>query len=520
MKLQRLYLKNYRVLRDLDIYFSPQTEHTLTRPPSYSLDFLVGVNGTGKSTVLRVLFDLMRKLERNAPVEYGFELEYDLGYGDFRRRVRLSNIPENLESEDLEFEQVSPVEDLNVWENDQPVQLSRSILPEMVVAFTTGSETAWKNLDETPPLDSSNPKALQDLSPLERAIRELPGKPPRSETLENSQFNEDSRLLLIQAHQLSLVTLCGLLTDLAESPEYPRLGDVLQGANIKATLGFSLKFRMTQGTTSQPDRDEVMRLAQLATRALCLGTDYLLVFDLTNPENSVAQTIIENFSSGLQLFKILARLEAAGEDGQPVLREVNIFLERSPSSDHPETEIEIEHPPLHLLEWLSDGERSFLGRMCLFTFLGATEALILLDEPEVHFNDFWKRRIVYLLDETLKERHSHVLITTHSSITLTDVPREDIIVLDRNANYTRRSFNPGIQTLAANPSDIMVHVFNAPYAAGERGIAYIKNVLSDLSNREPGERREGIEQLLDQVGPGYWNYRIRRELLALEQAPE
>ena len=91
MKLHRLYLESYQVLRNLEIYFSHQTENVLIQSPSYSLDFLVGVNGTGKSTVLRVIFDLMRKLERNAPIEYGFELEYELGETDPKRQIKLSN---------------------------------------------------------------------------------------------------------------------------------------------------------------------------------------------------------------------------------------------------------------------------------------------------------------------------------------------------------------------------------------------------------------------------------------------
>jgi predicted ATP-binding protein involved in virulence len=173
---------------------------------------------------------------------------------------------------------------------------------------------------------------------------------------------------------------------------------------------------------------------------------------------------------------------------------------------------------LHLLEWLSDGEQSFLGRLCLFTLLGTTEALILLDEPEVHFNDYWKRQIVYLLDAALTGRQSHVLITSHSSITLTDVPREDIMILQRDANFTSHASHPGMQTFAADPSDIMVHVFGAPVAAGAQSVARIETALKAEPGQDPSTRREELQKLLDIVGPGYWSYRIRRELLGMEQA--
>ncbi|WP_157943307.1 AAA family ATPase [Nostoc sp. CENA543] len=522
MKLHRLYLESYQVLRNLEIDFSPRTENFLTHPPSYSLDFLVGVNGTGKSTVLRVLFDLMRKLERHAPIEYGFELEYELGETDTKRYIKLSNFPEETEFADLDTEEILPLGELKVWEDNTEVQLSRSVLPEIVVAFTTGSETAWKKLDEIQPLSGGYLDAIQELSLLDRAIGEIPGKPLRLDTLENFQPEEESQFLFIEAHQLSLVTLCGLLADIAQNPENRRLEEVLQGtkkntdkgANIKAIAGFSLKFRLTQGTTSQADRNEVERLANFATRKLRLGSDYLLVFDLTTSGNSTAQTIIQEFSSGLQLFRILCPLGKIGDDGQSVLREVNIFLERS-SSDSDDHE-EQDDPPLLLLDWLSDGERSFLARMCLFTLLGETEALILLDEPEVHFNDFWKRKIVSLLDKTLEQRQSHVLITTHSSITLTDVLEEDIVILKRPASYTNNAKPPDLKTFAADPSDIMVHVFNAPHPAGQRSVSYIQRILLEATNGNLEERRQTLENLLLVVAQGYWSYKIRRELLEIE----
>ena len=214
----------------------------------------------------------------------------------------------------------------------------------------------------------------------------------------------------------------------------------------------------------------------------------------------------------LQLFKTLARMATAVENEPPVLQQVTLFLER-PLPGGRRSRLR-DRPPLHLFEWLSDGEQSFLGRLCLFTLLGTTEALILLDEPEVHFNDYWKRQIVHLLDAALAGRHSHALITTHSSITLTDVPREDIVVLSRGANFTSHASHPGMQTFAADPSDVMVHVFGAPVAAGAQSVERIEQALKP--DQDPAARRAELEKLLAVVGPGYWSFRIRRVLLELE----
>ena len=67
-------------MRNLAISFGPSLKDSkaFTNSPAYNLDFLVGVNGTGKSTVLRILFELLRLLERQSPIAFPFELEYEL----------------------------------------------------------------------------------------------------------------------------------------------------------------------------------------------------------------------------------------------------------------------------------------------------------------------------------------------------------------------------------------------------------------------------------------------------------
>lgn len=62
----------------------------------------------------------------------------------------------------------------------------------------------------------------------------------------------------------------------------------------------------------------------------------------------------------------------------------------------------------------------------------------------------------------------------------------------------------------------MVDVFGAPQAAGAQSVARIKQVLKALPDQDPSRRREELEKLLAVVGPGYWSYLIRRELLGME----
>jgi hypothetical protein len=91
-------------------------------------------------------------------------------------------------------------------------------------------------------------------------------------------------------------------------------------------------------------------------------------------------------------------------------------------------------------------------------------------------------------------------MATYSSIVLTDVPSEDIIVLNREGPYTTQAFNPSIRTFAADPSDILVHVFGAPQAAGEQSVTRIQQVLDGLLDLNPDEQRKQLQELLAVVG--------------------
>jgi predicted ATPase len=509
MRLRRFHV-SYRVLRDLEIEFR-QSDADPSRSP-HALDLLVGPNGSGKSTVLQAIAEVVRRLERgDAVIPFSFELEYDLQTGpDQASRVLVSN-------------HYRPEEDLGeagaVWVKlddgrplpyDQLASLQEDFdpLPNVVVAFTTGSEEEWLSVGTTSNNSPTNTSELDSLSADERALRELPGLRFSSD---EDLTSPNNRFLLVRAMQLPLVTMCGLLQMEKEEREgTSALRSVLEHAGIKRMCGFSLRFRLSEGIAKASEREEVEEnLKPFASRALRLGTDRLLVFDLTDDDRNVAEGILEKYSSGFELFRILLSMIRGSATSENVLQQVNIFVER----DGGLPDDQGQKPPLHLVSWLSDGERSFLGRMSLFTLLRQRQALVLLDEPEVHFNDYWKRHIVYLLDGALQGQPSHLLMTTHSSITLSDVPNDDIIVLERQGALTGSADPPTIPTLAADPSDIMVHVFGAPYASGEKAVRHIQRLLTEGDTATADSaREERLRKMLNEVAPGYWRYRVRRAL--------
>lgn len=112
------------------------------------------------------------------------------------------------------------------------------------------------------------------------------------------------------------------------------------------------------------------------------------------------------------------------------------------------------------------------------------------------------------MSQSLHETASHALVATHSSITLSDVRQRDIRVLRRGPLHTGEAEPPPIQTFAADPGDILVYVFGAPFRTGRQVEEEIAAVVNDQALTAQ-ERAERLRDLADEVAPGYWSYRMR-----------
>jgi hypothetical protein len=141
-----------------------------------------------------------------------------------------------------------------------------------------------------------------------------------------------------------------------------------------------------------------------------------------------AEAVLSIFSADEQIdsksLDVFIRLRAWQRTG--LLDEVTLTIQRlhrSGPDSWPEPEADDQAPNqddaehagddvLVTYDQLSDGEQMLLGRMGMISLLsGQDGSLMLLDEPETHFNDVWKREIVEMLDgrdpSQCRRRHPH-----------------------------------------------------------------------------------------------------------------
>jgi hypothetical protein len=157
---------------------------------------------------------------------------------------------------------------------------------------------------------------------------------------------------------------------------------------------------------------------------------------------------------------------------------------------------------IHAYGSLSDGERMLLGRVAFMLLLRQQpNTLLLLDEPETHFNDAWKRQLIDLIDDgLLKNTSCQVLVSTHTSLALTDVFSCEITRFVKDCGVTR-SLPVVHPTFGSDPGRLLLHVFGAPDVIGARAAEFLRSKLDPA--KWPPEDREKLRSLIGEIGSGW-----------------
>lgn len=161
-----------------------------------------------------------------------------------------------------------------------------------------------------------------------------------------------------------------------------------------------------------------------------------------------------------------------------------------------------------LLRQFSDGEHQFIHTMAICLLLKDSNALILLDEPETHFNPSWRSRFVSILNDTLKNAcvdskqndekkvnfMKDILITSHSPFIISDCKPENVIILRKDENghpVAKKASQEKLKTYGASTSFIQASIFGSSDTIG--GKAY--QDMKDMSEQTDLDK----QQLLDEV---------------------
>ena len=180
--------------------------------------------------------------------------------------------------------------------------------------------------------------------------------------------------------------------------------------------------------------------------------------------------------------------------------------------------------------FLSDGEHGFFTRFALLMLLreenrdNKQHYLILLDEPETHFNENWKTSFLNLVCKIFENTNHDIFIATHSAMLVTDAKQDEIYRLE-NKDSGIMTYPVPINTFGANIIDIGKTLFQMEADIGERSKQDIEKTINgiDIENNNTKfvsneQHKKALNKLLKQVGAGEWRWKIRSKINQLEKA--
>ena len=166
------------------------------------------------------------------------------------------------------------------------------------------------------------------------------------------------------------------------------------------------------------------------------------------------------------------------------------------------TDGKLEILPLH---YLSDGAKSIIAiasdiayRMAVLNphllnkVTEETDGIVLIDEIDMHLHPLWQRKVIDSLHETFPK--VQFIFTTHSPTVLTNVPKENIRILDNGKIYT-----PDVNTKGRDVNSIIreiMHTDIRPSDVTKKLNAFAKAIeLEDLNMAQ-----QILDELRTQLG--------------------
>jgi len=140
-----------------------------------------------------------------------------------------------------------------------------------------------------------------------------------------------------------------------------------------------------------------------------------------------------------------------------------------------------------LMKNLSDGEQQFLHTLGICLMLKNKTTLLLLDEPETHFNPDWRSKFIQTLQKSLEASYSNnlmkdILITSHSPFIISDCYPDKVIVFEKNKqpiNAQKMQF----RTYGTSIDIIMENIFKRNNTIGDKSRDEIDVIQEQIKNK-------------------------------------
>ncbi len=389
MQLKRLYIKEYKLFKDFTYEF----------PCDYQryINVLIGINGSGKSTILEAIAEIFSCVVLGEKAKFGFELEYSVRLeeleeysfgGEFKIDFLLIKIKADIDENPGimvfrgENEVLNGMREINADKSLSQVKAQLpanffKILPDNIVIYYSG------------------------VSEIIRKICE-----PHSKILSESLRKGDItsfQFFYYEPKLLNIILLCLLSFEYGDVPEF-----LLNKAKIAKVQ--SIQFNLKRPTWAKESIEnfwgargavkDFLELIFTSSKNIHKTKSFSILDIKYTINQSDLFEIREHFVDEITLFKVVYSLFLDG------------FLE-----DIAFTFNRIENDTETSFSILSEGEQQSITIKGLTELLAGENTLFLFDEPDTFLHPKWQRNFISEIEETIEAHRPNeltYLIATHS----------------------------------------------------------------------------------------------------------
>ncbi len=177
---------------------------------------------------------------------------------------------------------------------------------------------------------------------------------------------------------------------------------------------------------------------------------------------------------------------------------------------------------------LSTGEQRIIKFMADIAYCN-TRDVYLIDEMDLSWHPTWQKNMIYYLTDIVEKKAkldnkiTNIIIATHSPLVLSDIPRENILLLNRDKNTGIASvIYDDIQTFGANVHSLFENSFFLDTNMGRIAQNKIEEVLKKIKNikQKPNQIKnnniEELKNLIRTIGEPVIQYQLLKELYSAD----
>ena len=427
MLLKRLYINEYKIFKD----FTYEFPHDFKR----YINVLIGVNGSGKSTILEAIAEIFSCVILNKESKFGFKLEYIL------KHEEVLNSASSWEGDDLD----SPYFEVIISVPDKGVKPDVSVtLPDKKILNSISEINVNKNLKSIKPNLPSN---LYKVLP-ENIVIYYSGLSEIMKTIcepHNKKLSENYRKGITDIPQLFFYyepPLFNLILISLLSFEY---GDIPGFLKEKANItGFeNIKIYLKKPYWARAN--DTIKNFWGAKGEVKIFLEYLNSIKgklfISNPiDGKKGNLLIEEIGSSLTEEKLLITIigkEKLFQIREHFVEERSLFnllkalyiddlLKDVEFSFYKESDSRSETFGI-----LSEGEQQAITIKGLSELLGEENTLFLFDEPDTYLHPLWQRKFISEIEESIEQNNWNeisYIIATHSPQILSNAKPEKSFV--------------------------------------------------------------------------------------------